>query len=485
MLIRNRLRWLAPADSAGPISGHKGFRVNVLSNSPPALADAVVDARRRSLELVGDLDEDQLLGVRLSIINPLLWELGHLAWFSEKWVLRHAGKRPPLRNDADALFDSATVPHDTRWDLLLPSRAATLDYLKQVQERILDLVYRGPTEEEKYFILLSIFHEDMHGEAFFYTRQTLGYPRPSLSASKDRDKQSGVRSQESGIKLLTPDSCLLTPDVGPLPGDVQIPGGTFLLGAGREEPFVFDNEKWAHPVLLRPFAIARVPVTQAEFAAFVADDGYCREELWGAAGWHWRQAGDISHPMHWRREGNDWLRRDFDRWLPLEPHRPVIHVNWYEAEAYCRWARRRLPTEAEWEAAAAASGHDLSSPKRRFPWGDEPPTAESGDPYRAQLDGYGLGCCDVASLPPGDSYFGCRQMVGNVWEWTASDFLPYPGFVVDPYREYSQPWFGTHKVLRGGAWMTRSRLLRNTWRNFYLPDRRDVWAGFRTCALSS
>ena len=290
-----------------------------------------------------------------------------------------------------------------------------------------------------------------------------------------KDEKEGAGSGCSTFNL-HPSSLV----AGPLPGDVEIPGGTFHLGAGRAETFVFDNEKWAHPVQARPFAIARAPVTQAEFAAFVADDGYRRAELWGQAGWRWRQAGAVLYPMHWRREGDGWLRRDFDRWLPLEPHRPVIHVNWYEAEAYCRWAGRRLPTEAEWEAAAAASGNDLSAPKRRFPWGDEPP-----NPTQAQLDGYGLGCCDVADHPAGDSHFGCRQMIGNVWEWTASDFSPYPGFVPDPYREYSQPWFGTHKVLRGGAWMTRSRLLRNTWRNFYQPDRRDVWAGFRTCALRS
>jgi iron(II)-dependent oxidoreductase len=431
--------------------------LNLLSISRTTLADAVIDTRRRSLELLGDLDYDRLLGPRLAIVNPLLWEMGHLAWFGEKWVLRHAGKRPPQRGDADSLYDSAAVPHDTRWDLPMPPPAATMDYMKQVQERILDVVQRGPTAEETYFILLSVFHEDMHGEAFLYTRQTLGYAPPRIASS--------FIPHPSSLKE------------GPLPGDVQIPGGTFHLGASKDEPFVFDNEKWAHPVTLRPFAIARAPVTQAEFAAFVADDGYRRGELWGPAGWRWRQAGEASHPMHWRREGDGWLRRDFDRWLPLEAHRPVIHVNWYEAEAYCRWAGRRLPTEAEWEAAAA-SGNELSAPRRRFPWGDEPP-----DPSRAQLDGYSLGCCDVADHPAGDSQFGCRQMIGNVWEWTASDFLPYPGFVADPYREYSEPWFGTHKVLRGGAWMTRSRLLRNTWRNFYQPDRRDVWAGFRTCAL--
>jgi gamma-glutamyl hercynylcysteine S-oxide synthase len=146
--------------------------------------------------------------------------------------------------------------------------------------------------------------------------------------------------------------------------------------------------------------------------------------------------------------------------VPLEPHRPAIHVNHHEAEAYCRWAGRRLPTEAEWERAA------------------------EGAPIAGNLDATRRGCVDVAAFPETDSAFGCRQMFGNVWEWTASDFLPYPGFQADPYRDYSQPWFATHKVLRGGAWTTRARLLRRTWRNFYMPDRRDVLAGFRTCALA-
>jgi iron(II)-dependent oxidoreductase len=158
----------------------------------------------------------------------------------------------------------------------------------------------------------------------------------------------------------------------------------------------------------------------------------------------------------------------------------MVHVNAYEAEAWCRWAGRRLPTEAEWEAAAAGepAGHGgLADAKRRFPWGDDPPT-----PERANLDGFAMGAADVDAHPAGDSAFGCRQMVGNVWEWTADAFGPYPGFVVDPYAEYSRPWFGNHRVLRGGCWVTRARLLRNTWRNFYTPDRRDVWAGFRTCS---
>jgi iron(II)-dependent oxidoreductase len=220
-------------------------------------------------------------------------------------------------------------------------------------------------------------------------------------------------------------------------------------------------------------------VTQAEFAAFVDDGGYRQEELWSEDGWQWRQSINAEHPLHWQREASGrWLRRHFNQWVPLEPHRAVIHVNWYEADAYCRWAGRRLPTEAEWEVTAATEpdGHGLSRRKRRFPWGDEPPT-----PEHANLNWHGMGCVDVGAFPAGDSAFGCRQMIGNVWEWTSTDFLPYPGFVVDPYKEYSEPWFGDHKVLRGGTWTTRSRLLRNTWRNFYKPHRRDVWAGFRTC----
>jgi len=184
--------------------------------------------------------------------------------------------------------------------------------------------------------------------------------------------------------------------------------------------------------------------------------------------------------VYWEREvSGRWLHRRFDHHVALEPHLPVVHVSWYEAEAYCRWAGRRLPTEAEWEMAAAAEpAGDGTWRKRRFPWGDTPAT-----PTHANLDWRARGCVEVGALPAGDSYFGCRQMMGNVWEWTATDFDPYPGFAVDPYKEYSQPWFGNHKVLRGGAWTTRALLIRNTWRNFYTPDRRDVWAGFRTCAL--
>lgn len=423
------------------------------------LAAWIRDARARTFDLVADLSDEQLMGPRLAIVNPLLWEIGHVAWFQEKWALRHAGNQPPIRPKVDSLYDSAAIAHDTRWDLRLPSLEDTLAYLTAVRDAVLERIEAGNLSgNERYFIQLGIFHEDMHNEAFTYTRQTHGYPAPQ-----------SCRAPASTAET----------EAGPLGGDAEIAGGSFLLGALPGESFVFDNEKWAHRVEVGPFAIARAAVTQGEFQDFVEAGGYRRPEMWSEPGWSWLQSAGAEHPLYWHREGGGrWLRRDFDRRLPLEPHRPVLHVNWWEAEAFCNWAGRRLPTEAEWEVAASSepAGKALAQTKRCFPWGDSRP-----GPQQANLGGGAGGTADVAAFAAGDSAFGCRQMIGNVWEWVADNFGPYPGFEVDPYREYSQPWFGTHKVLRGGAWTTQPRLLRNTWRNFYTPDRRDVWAGFRTC----
>jgi iron(II)-dependent oxidoreductase len=280
----------------------------------------------------------------------------------------------------------------------------------------------------------------MHDEAFTITRQTLGYPEPSFTQNGGHDH----------------DGCAS----GPLPGSVSVPGGTYTIGSSRNDGFIFDNEKWAHPVAVAPFRISRAATTQADFANFLEERGYERRELWSPEGWVWREREKAQHPVYWRQDQErGWMRRHFDRWVPLEPHRPVANICWYEAEAFCRWSGKRLPTEQEWEIAAA---------------GIQP---------AANLDWTGHGCCEVSGHPEGDSAFGCRQMIGNVWEWTSNDFLPYPGFSEDPYKEYSSPWFGTHKSLRGGAWSTRSRLIRPAYRNFYTPDRRDIFAGFRTCEL--
>ncbi len=416
------------------------------------LAEQLKSARQRTRALTRDLNDTQLFGPRLAIVNPVLWELGHVAWFQERWCLR-------LRSDesvsesvlagADALYDSSAVAHDTRWDLPLPGLVATLDYQERVLERVLAKVEREPDNEWfLYFVQLALFHEDMHAEAFHYTRHTLGYSDPLDPASRSEVEASTIQ------------------------GDAELPGGRFLLGALRNTGFHFDNEKWAHPVQVQPFRIARAPVTNREYLEFVREGGYQRREWWSDEGWLWREEARAHAPLYWAQEGGVWGERSFADRVNLLGGLPVMHVNWHEANAYCRYAGRRLPSEAEWEFAATYSG---DSSKRRYPWGD----AEDG--ARANLDSGGR--TPVSEFAAGDSFAGCRQMLGNIWEWTSSTFAPYPGFVCDPYREYSEPWFGSRKVLRGGSFATPARLVHNVWRNFYTPDRGDIFAGFRTCAI--
>jgi iron(II)-dependent oxidoreductase len=430
--------------------------MNVIEQAVAPRLSAMLDAARsRTLKLIDGLTGEQWRGPRLEIVNPPLWETGHLGWFQEYWCLRRKGDgtvSASLMAGADALYNSATVPHQLRWDLPQPDITATLRYLADVRAAVNDRLNREAGDPAlQYFVQLCAFHEEMHAEALTYMRQTLAYPGPAESVS---DISGG--------------SC---------PGDVEIAGGLFQLGAVDDGGFVFDNEKWAHAVDVKPFCMARAPVTNAQFAEFVAAGGYRDQRWWDAEGWAWRSLGDVTVPLYWRREGNVWLQRYFDREKFLPDDEPVIHVNWHEAAAWCRWAGRRLPTEAEWEFAAATVP-GMPGIKRRYPWGDAAPVSET-----ANLYGTAGSCMPVSACAAGDSAWGLRQMIGNVWEWTADWFYPYPGFVRDPYAEYSEPWFGNHKVLRGGCHATSAGLIRNTWRNFYMPDRRDVFAGFRTCAL--
>jgi iron(II)-dependent oxidoreductase len=422
---------------------------------PKFLADELRDSRDHLTRITADLEGDSLLGPKLAIVNPPLWELGHIAWFQEYWCLRRAATKriaEPILPGADALYDSARVAHDTRWNLPLPDLGATRSFQQEVLERVIRRLEREPENPElRYFVQLAILHENMHAEAFHYTRQTLGYEDPYGE----------------------PPAASRQPSATIAPDDVELPGGVFMLGATPGDGFVFDNEKWAHEVRLQPFRLARTPVTNADYAAFVKAGGYSRREWWSEDGWAWRTREGLAAPKYWSKRNGAWVQRRFDRVVELRPYEPVVHVSWHEAQAWCRYANRRLPTEAEWEFAA--SWNAAVPGKRRYPWGNQYPGA-----VRANLEGTGVAA--TAAFPDGDTVSGCRQMMGNVWEWTASTFNPYPGFVIDPYQEYSEPWFGTHKVLRGGSFATTRRLIRNTWRNFYTPERYDVFAGFRTCA---
>jgi gamma-glutamyl hercynylcysteine S-oxide synthase len=393
------------------------------------LADALSDARRRTLAIYGHLDLARLEVPCIPIVNPPLWELAHIAWFQEYWCLRAGGTAADsILDRADALFNSSTVPHDSRWHLDYPAAASLFGYMRDTLD-VTQTALARTSEEQRYFFHLALLHEDMHGEALLMTLQTLGLPPPAIEA---RDPP---------------------PSSAEAPRDVRFEGGEFLQGT-RGAEFTFDNERTAHRVRVGPFSMSAMPVTQGEFAAFLdAEKGPA--------------------PRYWKRDGSTWLARRFDRWAAIDPAAPMVHVNRDEALAFCRWAGRRLPTESEWEYAARNGGAD-----DRFPWGDAP--SDSAPALDFQHRGP-----SAALVDPAPSASGLRQMLGGVWEWTSSAFEPYPGFSPDPYLDYSQPWFHTHYVLRGGSFATRGRIAHNRFRNFYLPDRGDVFAGFRTCAVES
>ena len=387
-------------------AGWPDFSIYRPHSAASRLRDWLAESSRLTRTLTGFLGNESPAVPLLQIVNPPLWELGHVAWFQEFWLHRGGDfDSPSILRHADRWYDSARVAHDTRWTLDLPDSQATRAYFDAVLERTLSLLERDPlTDAQAYFAQLAIFHQDMHNEAFSYTWQTLGYAMPAAFA-------------EPGASVAA---------------DIEIPATTIWLGAKPGSGFVFDNEKWAHEVRVPAYSIGRSAVSNAQFRGFVDTGGYTRREFWSDAGWAMRERLALDHPRYWKRDADSWSVRRFDRWMPLALHAPVRHVSCHEAEAYCLWAGRRLPSEAEWECAAAIAGR--------------------------------LDC-------------------GRVWEWTSSRFGPYPGFVADPYKEYSAPWFAeVHRVLRGGSFATPARLLRTTWRNFYKPERADMFCGFRTCS---
>ena len=414
--------------------------------SSEGLAIQVSEARERTLQLVCDLEDARLQVPYLPEVNPLLWELCHTAYFQEYWVLRKGLQLAPLNPDCDALFDSVSIAHENRWRLPLPPRDEAVAYAKSVRDRVLEALaqYDELPPKLAYVVRYSLYHEDMHGEALWMTRQLLGYPPPADLWNASEAPADGEHREE----------------------DVEVPGGCWSIGAPRDVEFCFDNEKWQHDVDLTEFAIAKTAVTERQFAEFVADSGYSREELWTPAGWSWRQGVGAERPLFWRQSDVGLERRRFNDWVPVDSRRAMVHVSWFEADAFCRWAGRRLPSEIEWERAAASDEA----------WRDAGGRA-------ANLDARECGPVDVKQCAAGDSSVKCRQMFGNVWEWTHSTFHPYKAFVPDMYDQYSQSSFETRKVLRGGSWVTRARLLRPTFRNFYQLGRRDVFAGFRTCAM--
>jgi iron(II)-dependent oxidoreductase len=420
------------------------------------LAYQLAEARERTYQLLAPVSDADLAKQHSPLMSPPVWDLAHIGNFEELWLVQQLLELPPLSAQYDEMFDAFKNPRRERVKLALPDRQLASQYLVRVRELALkalaeaDLSARDPLTCDGYVFSMVIQHEYQHDETLLATLQLMDAPgyRP------------GIPPRRRGAELPTE--------------MVLVEGGPFLLGTD-DRSVAYDNERPAHEVHLPSFWIDAGPVTSGAYLAFIEDGGYERQECWSADGWNWKREAGLVAPQGWERRHGTWQLTRFGWPEPLNPRLPVQHVCYWEAEAFARWAGKRLPTETEWEKAA--SWDPARSRKRRYPWGDDPPTTE-----HANLDQLGFGPMEVGAYPAGVSPYGCHQMMGDVWEWVASDFRGYPGFQAFPYKEYSEVFFGPdYKMLRGGSWATRPGVIRNTFRNWDYPIRRQIFSGFR-CA---
>jgi len=418
------------------------------------LSSALARARTRTEALLEPLSYDDLAAQVSPPSSPLVWDLAHVAHFEELWLLRTVVGDPPISGAHDEVYDAFRNGRSDGSALPTLRPAAVRAYAGDVRERVLaaleelDLDAPDALLRNAFVFGLVLQNELQHQETMLETLQLrtgVEYPVPRLDPT-DR--------APSG------------------PDEILVPGGAFVRGA-VDESWAYDNELVAHEVELEPYWIDRAPVTSGEFAEFVASGGYTSKSLWSVEGWAWRKEEDVTAPLYWERVDGGWERVRFGVREPVPPDEPVQHVSWHEADAFARWAGKRLPTEAEWERAA--SWHDLKG-KIRYPWGGE------WVGFEANLDHTRFSPTPAGSFSGGVSPVGCVQMAGDVWEWTSSTFEPYPGFLAFPYPEYSEVFFGDeYRVLRGGSWATDGLVARTTFRNWESPTRRHLFAGFR-CA---
>ena len=422
------------------------------------IATELEGVRRRSLALLEPVSDDDLLRQHSPLMSPLVWDLAHIGNYEEQWLLG-AVADTRVAAHLDGIYDAFRNPRRDRpqLELLGPSEART--YVSEIRGRVLDVLDDvelddGPLVDGGFVYGMVVQHEHQHDETMTATLQF----------------RTGVEYPLVDDAAPEPDG-----DAALLPAEVRVDGGPFVMGTDLE-PWAYDNERPAHTVDVDAFWIDTTPVTNGGFAEFIADGGYAESRWWTDAGWAWVREAELEAPEFWSPDGSrGWVRRRFGRVEAVPLDEPVQHVCWYEADAYARWAGKRLPSEAEWEKAASWTPDGV---KRRYPWGEKEPS-----PVRANLStSRRFSPSPAGSFPLGASPWGCRQMIGDVWEWTSSDFSAYPGFRSFPYREYSEVFFGPeYKVLRGGSWATHPTAVRTTFRNWDYPIRRQIFAGFR-CA---
>jgi iron(II)-dependent oxidoreductase len=387
------------------------------------LAQRLEEARRHTLTLVKPLTEEQLNRVYDPILSPLIWDLGHIANFEELWLVQRIGGRDPMHGDLGELYDAIEQPRKIRGELPILRADEVRPYMEGVRERTrevldeIDLDTGDRLLADGFIYEMLLAHEYQHNETMLQLLQM-------VEAYEPAEVDSGPASEP----------------VSDGPEMVRVEGGSHEIGAA-DVGFAYDNERPRHRIELEPFWIDRTPVTNADYMTYLEETG-------------------AEPPMYWERDGEGgWVRNAMGRTEEVDPRLPVIHVSWEEANAFARWAGKRLPAEQEWEVAA-----------------------EGADRDRANLDEFSFGPAPAGAYADAASDCGAVQMLGDVWEWTSSDFTAYPGFSAFPYPEYSEVFFGDeHKVLRGGAWAARRPVIRTSFRNWDLPVRRQIFSGIR-CA---
>ena len=413
--------------------------------------DALQEARARTLALVASVPDVDLERVHSDLMSPLVWDLAHIAAFEDLWLVHRYGGQPLLHEDLTAVYDAFETPRAQRGDLPLLGANGAREYLEEVRGRTLALIdERGIGDGVLHEMVLR--HEQQHGETMLQTIQLarLTYYEPVGGRAARERSQTTL----TGLEL------------------IEIPAGECTIGAPRNGHFAYDNERPRHRTDVRGYLIGHVPITNATYLTFVEGGGYERREWWSDEGWHWKEQYDITRPLAWTADhAAEWRLGALE---PLHPDRPVVHISWFEADAFARAHRARLPTEIEWEKAA--TWDQEMGTAHANPWG--PGAAEPG--LHANVDHVECGPAATGLYLEGASPSGCLGMVGDVWEWTASDFRGYPGFVAHPYKEYSEVFFGPdYKVLRGGSWATRARVITATFRNWDYPQRRQIFSGVR------
>jgi gamma-glutamyl hercynylcysteine S-oxide synthase len=419
------------------------------------LADELARTRARSAALTDAVDDGELVRQHSRLMSPLVWDLAHIGNQEELWLLRDVGGRDPLRADIDHLYDAFKHSRPDRPALPLLDPTQARRYLGEVRGKVLDVLERAPLMgrpllEHGFAFGMIVQHEQQHDETMLTTHQLRVGPA-ALHAPTPQPE----RSTDS-------------------PAEVLVPAGEFTMGTSTE-PWALDNERPAYRACTGAYWLDTTPVTNRDYQAFLADGGYDDPRWWSERGWAHRCGAALVAPQFWYLNDGSWWRNRFGIMEPVPPEEPVMHVSFFEAQAYAAWAGKRLPTEVEWEKAARFD--PATGRSRRFPWGDEDPT-----PAHANLGQRHLQPAAAGSYPAGVSPLGVHQLIGDVWEWTSSGFSGYPGFVAFPYREYSEVFFGgDYRMLRGGSFGTDAAACRGTFRNWDHPVRRQIFTGFR-CA---